>query len=314
MSFYVVLIIIIVALIGILVLNQRYSNSKIDTEVYARKQLIKKNKALSAENAELRSQMLSSNNDVGHHAYKNAKRELRKILDSYLENGKLKYYDIIVTSNLATKHPFFEYARSFDFIIVSDIGLINVDVKSWGEKTFYHFDVPDEHDTEISNSSFTGSIQAKHTDASPYYVGGIAGLLSGNKAKIDKVVGHYISQQYHDQFNSSRKSIYTFTETVQPNRVIYDFYDYDPYQLAANNAKALKDHIEQNFNFKVQSTGVIYFSDGTVNIIQGSEERDKYVDTVSTKSSLRRIISEAIELSKHPLNKEQVDQITAIFK
>lgn len=50
--------------------------------------------------------MLSSNNDVGHHAYKNAKRELRKILDSYLENGKLKYYDIIVTSNLATKHPF----------------------------------------------------------------------------------------------------------------------------------------------------------------------------------------------------------------
>ena len=62
--FYVVLIIIIVALIGILVLNQRYSNSKIDTEVYARKQLIKKNKALSAENAELRSQMLSSNNDV----------------------------------------------------------------------------------------------------------------------------------------------------------------------------------------------------------------------------------------------------------
>jgi len=42
-------------------------------------------------------------------------------------------------------------------------------------------------DTEITNSSFTGSIQAKHTDASPYYVGGIAGLLSGNKAKIDKV-------------------------------------------------------------------------------------------------------------------------------
>lgn len=80
--------------------------------------------------------MLSSNNDIGHHAYKNAKRELRKILDSYLENGKLKYYDIIVTSNLATKHPFFEYARSFDFIIVSDIGLINVDVKSWGEKHF----------------------------------------------------------------------------------------------------------------------------------------------------------------------------------
>ena len=42
-------------------------------------------------------------------------------------------------------------------------------------------------DTEITNSSFTGGIQAKHANASPYYVGGIAGLLSGNKAKIDKV-------------------------------------------------------------------------------------------------------------------------------
>ena len=42
-------------------------------------------------------------------------------------------------------------------------------------------------DTEITNSSFTGSIQAKHVDASPYYVGGIAGHLSGNKAKIDKI-------------------------------------------------------------------------------------------------------------------------------
>ncbi len=142
------------------------------------------------------------------------------------------------------------------------------------KKHFITFNVPDEHDTEISNSN------------------------------IEKVVGHYISQQYHDQFNYIKKVYLYFYRNSSTKSCYYDFYDYDPYQLAANNAKALKDHIEQNFNFKVQSTGVIYFSDGTVNIIQGSEERDKYVDTVSTKSSLRRIISEAIELSKHPLNKE----------
>lgn len=69
-----------------------------------------------------------------------------------------------------------------------------------------------------------------------------------------------------------------------------------------------------NKNLTLKSKVPVLFTYGTVNIIQGSEERDKYVDTVSTKSSLRRIISEAIELSKHPLNKEQVDQITAIFK
>lgn len=107
--------------------------------------------------------MLSFNNDVGYYVYKNVKRELCKILDSYFENGKLKYYDIIVISNLVIKYLFFEYVCLFDFIIVLDIGLINVDVKSWGEKIFYYFDVFDEYDIEISNSN------------------------------IEKVVGYYIS-------------------------------------------------------------------------------------------------------------------------
>ncbi|MBO1199644.1 hypothetical protein J3T65_09570 [Staphylococcus simiae] len=284
MSLYVVLLVIIVALIIIIILNQRYNNSKIETEEYARKQLIKKNKTLSNENEELRNQMLSSNQDVGHHAYKNAKRDLRHILDQYIEDGKLKYYEIVETSNLAIKHTLFDFARSFDFIIISDIGLINVDVKSWGEKTFYHFDVPDEHATDTNSND------------------------------VEKIAGHYISEAYHNQFNSPNSAVYTFTETVQPNRVVYDFYDYDPYQLAANNAKLLKDQLEQQLNFKIQSTGVIYFSDGTVNIIQGSQERDKYVDTVSTKSSLSSIINDAIELSKHPLDEQQVKNISNIFK
>ena len=97
-----------------------------------------------------------------------------------------------------------------------------------------------------------------------------------------KVVGHYISSRYHSQFNTTRSGVYTFTEILQDNRVIYEFYDHDPYQQAANNAKALKDQIEKDYQFKIQSIGVIYFSDGSVNIIEGSDESDKYVDTVST--------------------------------
>lgn len=284
MSLTVILLIIIVILLIVIGLNQRYNNSKIDTEVYSRKQLAKKNQSLSDENAALKKQMLNSNNDVGHHAFKNAQRELQKILDSFVEENKIKHYTIITTSNLATKHPFFEYVRSFDFIIVSDVGLINVDVKNWNEKTFYHFDVPDEHATDSADKD------------------------------IDKLVGHYISEQYHKQFNSSASGVYTFTETVQQNRVTYDFYDHDPYQRAANNAKSLKDHLEQELNFKIQSVGVIYFSDGSVNIIQGSEERDKYVDTVSTKSSLQHVINETINLSKHPLSEQQVNNISETFK
>lgn len=285
MSLTVILSVIIIILIVVLVLNQRYMKDRVETEEYARNQLITKNSTLSEENLSLKNQMLSSNNDVGHHAYKNAKRELQKILDRFIEDGRLKTYSIVSTSNLAVKHPLFEYARSFDFIIISDVGLINVDVKNWNQKTFYHFDVPDKHSDE------------------------------GNQLyNTDKIVGHYISNRYHNQFNTTRSGVYTFTEILQDNRVIYEFYDYDPYQQAANNAKALKDQIEANHQFKIQSIGVIYFSDGSVNIIEGSDESDKYVDTVSNKSSLERVIEEAIQLSKHPLSDSQINEISESLK
>lgn len=285
MSVTVILSVIIIILIIAIVLNQRYMKDRVETEEYARNQLIAKNSTLSEENLALKNQMLSSNNDVGHHAFKNAKRELQKILDRFKENGRLKTYSIVSTNNLAVKHPLFEYARSFDFIIVTDVGLINVDVKNWNQKTFYHFDVPDKHFEEKNH---------------PY--------------DTDQIVGHYVSSRYHSQFNTTRTGVYTFTEVLQDNRVIYEFYDQDPYQQAANNAKALKDQIESDYQFKIQSIGVVYFSDGSVNIIEGSDESDKYVDTVSTQSSLEKVIEDAIQLSKHPLNDEQVQEISESFK
>lgn len=285
MSVTVILSVIIIILIIAIVLNQRYMKDRVETEEYARNQLIAKNSTLSEENLALKNQMLSSNNDVGHHAFKNAKRELQKILDRFKNNGRLKTYSIVSTNNLAVKHPLFEYARSFDFIIVTDVGLINVDVKNWNQKTFYHFDVPDKHFEEKNH---------------PY--------------DTDQIVGHYVSSRYHSQFNTTRTGVYTFTEILQDNRVIYEFYDQDPYQQAANNAKALKDQIESDYQFKIQSIGVVYFSDGSVNIIEGSDESDKYVDTVSTQSSLEKVIEDAIQLSKHPLNDEQVQEISESFK
>ena len=55
-----------------------------------------------------------------------------------LKQRSIKTYSIVSTNNLAVKHPLFEYARSFDFIIVTDVGLINVDVKI-GIKNFLPF-------------------------------------------------------------------------------------------------------------------------------------------------------------------------------
>ena len=57
---------------------------------------------------------------------------------------------------------------------------------------------------------------------------------------VNQIVGHYVSKQYHSQFDSPRSEIYTFVEKIQNNRVIYEFYDRDPYEQAAINSKVLK--------------------------------------------------------------------------
>ena len=81
MSLTIILSIIIIILIMAMVLNQKFMKDRVETEEYARNQLISKNSILSEENLSLKNQMLSTNNDVGQHAFKNAKRELRKILN-----------------------------------------------------------------------------------------------------------------------------------------------------------------------------------------------------------------------------------------
>jgi len=85
MSLTIILSIIIIILIMAMVLNQKFMKDRVETEEYARNQLISKNSILSEENLSLKNQMLSTNNDVGQHAFKNAKRELRKILNRFKE-------------------------------------------------------------------------------------------------------------------------------------------------------------------------------------------------------------------------------------
>ena len=70
MSLTIILSIIIIILIMAMVLNQKFMKDRIETEEYARNQLISKNSTLSEENLSLKNQMLSTNNNVGHHAFK----------------------------------------------------------------------------------------------------------------------------------------------------------------------------------------------------------------------------------------------------
>ncbi|MBF7017218.1 hypothetical protein [Staphylococcus durrellii] len=283
----IILLIIIFLLIIALYLDHRFMQNKLDTEIYAKTQLVRKISTVSTENTNLRNQMLNfdANNDKHHHGIRKAKQDLNEIMNKLVDSNKLNNFEIISTSNLAVKHPFFEYARPFDYIVITEKGLFNIDVKNWRQKTFYHFNVDPEQD--------------KNND-----------IIDKTE---DQIVGRYIANKFHSQFNSTRMTSYTFIERIKNDTVIFDFYSQDPYKEAAYNTKILQEKIKERVNHSIKNIGLVYFTDGSVNLIDGPTEREKYVETVSSKSSLKDIIEETVTTAEESLSKEQFDRLVERF-
>ena len=75
------------------------------------------------------------------------------------------------------------------------------------------------------------------------------------------------------------------------------------------NAKVIEERIEQKLNQFVPCIGLVYFTDGSVNIIDGPATREQYADTVSSKSSLREMIGETISKNNNSLSQEQFTRL-----
>ena len=284
----IILLIIIFLFIIALFLDHRFMQNKLDIETYAKNQLVRKISTVTSENTTLRNQMLNfdANNDKHHHGIRKAKQDLTDIMAKLVDNHQVANFEIISTSNLAVRHPLFEYARHFDYIVITEKGLFNIDVKNWKQKTFYHFNVDPEQENDNNMSDKTE----------------------------DQIVGRYIANKFHSQFNSTRMTSYTFIERIKKNTVIFDFYSQDPYKEAAYNTKMLQEKIKENVHHNINNVGLVYFTDGSVNLIDGPTEREKYVETVSSKSNLKHIIEETVTSADESLSKEQFDRLVARFQ
>lgn len=286
MFFPIILAIIIVILILVIIIERRVMNHKLETETYAKDQLVNKISLITRENTYLKNQMLEKNasNDTHHHGLRKAKQELQEILSQYQKEGAISFFDIITTGNLAVKHPLFEYARAFDYIVITEKGLFNINVKNWKQKTFYHFTV--DPSTALENNQ---------------------------EDTVNQTVGRYIADQFHSQFQSTRPTTYTFIERIRNNSVTYDFYNYDPYEQSSKNTKALEDRIAEKLNHRIHNIGLVYFTDGSVNLIDGPTERQDFVETVSSKSSLKEVIGETIVNAQESLTEAQYNELLAHF-
>ena len=76
----------------------------------------------------------------------------------------------------------------------------------------------------------------------------------------------------------------------------------------------LQEKIKENVHHNINNVGLVYFTDGSVNLIDGPTEREKYVETVSSKSNLKHIIEETVTSADESLSKEQFDRLVARFQ
>ena len=89
--------------------------------------------------------------------------------------------------------------------------------------------------------------------------------------------------------------------------------NYDPYEQSSKNAKALEDRITDQLHHRIQNIGLVYFTDGSVNLIDGPTERQDFVETVSSKSSLKEVIGETIINAQESLTESQYNELLAHF-
>ncbi|RIL92826.1 hypothetical protein BUY80_13965, partial [Staphylococcus equorum] len=71
----------------------------------------------------------------------------------------------------------------------------------------------------------------------------------------------------------------------------------------------LEDKINEHLKRQIKSIGLVYFTDGSVNIIDGPAIRGNYAETVSSKSSLKEVIGETLASSNESLTEEQYNKL-----
>lgn len=279
-----ILIVIIVLLIIAIMIEHHVLQNKLETEQYAKNQVVTKVHSITAENTELKSQLFDSGMDANSHHYgiRKAKHDLTEILNGLKNQRHIARYEIIATDRFAVKHPLFEDVRHFDYIVLTDKGIFNLDIKHWKQKTFYHFTVGG-NDKQLSE---------QHQDLTD-----------------EQHVGHYIAEQYHSQFKSPNEATYTFVEQIKNNKVSYQFYDYDPYEKAKQSNKDISEKVSAYLKQSIPSIGLVYFTDGSVNIIDGVYRSNANTETLSSKSSLEHVITETVDNQTEAISKSQFDDL-----
>ncbi|ARJ51774.1 hypothetical protein [Staphylococcus lutrae] len=263
-------------------LRIKFYQSQLEVESYTKTQLLNKISILKQERHQSKEKHhLSTASTTYHLNLRNTKQILTQLLDEFKYTEKITDYHIITTSQIAPKNPLYALVTAFDFIVVTNIGLMLINIKSLKSKTFYHF---------------AGQSQAT------------------NENELNQIVGHYLAHQYHQQFQSNLNTFYTFNEVVQENQITYVFQPYDPYQIAEKATHNIQEAIESLLEVPVSTMGIIYCVEQHAERIDGDAKPTGPVYTSENEHDLRSVIQHLIDTSHTQLSNTKRQQLVTALE
>lgn len=273
------LICVLFILVLLAMLRLKFYQHKLDVEAYTKTQLLNKISILKQERYQSKEKHAITT--TYHLNLRNTRQLLNQLLEDFKSDEKIKTFRIITTSQIAPKNPLFPLISEFDFIIITNVGMILMNIKSLKSKTFYHFE---------------------------------GHLPSPDEGDLNHIVGHYIAHQYHDQFQSHLKTSYTFNEIISENKITYEFHEYDPYQIAEKATQNIQEAVESFIQVPVSTIGVIYCVDQRGERIDGDAQPFSRIYTTENEKDIRFAIQELVDTSHTQLESDTMQRLVTAFE
>ncbi|EQA5955737.1 hypothetical protein RNT89_01120 [Staphylococcus pseudintermedius] len=273
------LICVLFILVLLALLRLKFYQHQLDVEAYTKMQLLNKISILKQERYQSKEKRAITT--TYHLNLRNTRQLLNHLLEDFKSDEKIKDFRIITTSQIAPKNPLFPFISEFDFIVITNVGMILMNIKSLKSKTFYHFD---------------------------------SRIPTTDEQDLNRIVGHYIAHQYHNQFQSDLKTSYTFNEIISENKITYEFHEYDPYQIADRATQNIQEAVESFVQVPVSTIGVIYCVDQRGERIDGDAQPYSRIYTSESETDIQYAIQALIDTSHTQLESHTMQQLVSSFE
>lgn len=275
MIMILILCTLIVIILILAVLNHVKFKRQNDYLRYANKRLILK---LEHEKKKNNTKIIPSIQAIRtpHHDTRRIKNVLIETFEQLKKTQDITSYKILSTNQIAKRNTFFADLSLVDFIVLSNLGLYLVKLTHFNTQTFMHFN---------------GTSSSSHP--------------------LQDQFAHHVSKIYHQQFHVDSNVPYTFSEEVTPDKVIYQFYKYDPLKRVETAEAHLSQDLEKRLKTHISTMACLI--DTNEKIYESQSHHPRNVLVIKDDATLTQHIHSFAQTSHSNLSDDKLSQLESLL-